>query len=50
MPKAHFRISPGTVQIIFHAPIEPQEFGSRDCLMERVLRTINEGLPVEYQT
>ncbi len=50
MPKARFRISPGTVKIIFHNPIEPQEFGSRECLMERVRRTINEGLPVEYQS
>jgi 1-acyl-sn-glycerol-3-phosphate acyltransferase len=50
MPKARFRISPGTAKIIFHAPIEPAEFGSRECLMERVRSTINQGLPVQYQT
>jgi 1-acyl-sn-glycerol-3-phosphate acyltransferase len=50
MPKARFQISPWTVKVIFHDPIEPQEFVSRECLMERVRRTINEGLPVEYQS
>jgi 1-acyl-sn-glycerol-3-phosphate acyltransferase len=50
MPKARFRISPGTATIIFHNPIEPAEFGSRDCLMERVRDVINQGLPAQYQT
>lgn len=50
MPKKRFRISPGMVKIVFHDPIEPKEFVSRECLMERVRRTINEGLPVEYQS
>jgi 1-acyl-sn-glycerol-3-phosphate acyltransferase len=50
MPKATFRISPGTAKIIFHDPIEPAEFGSRECLMEKVRSAINQGLPVQYQT
>jgi 1-acyl-sn-glycerol-3-phosphate acyltransferase len=50
MPKARFRISPGTVKVIFHDPIGPQEFGSRECLTERVRRTINGALPLEYQS
>jgi 1-acyl-sn-glycerol-3-phosphate acyltransferase len=50
MPKARFRISPGTVDVIFHDPIEPSEFGSRESLMERVRRTINDALPREYQS
>lgn len=50
MPKARFRISPGTAKIIFHDPIEPAEFGSRECLMERVRSVINQGLPTQYQT
>ena len=50
MPKARFRISPGTAKIIFHDPIEPAEFGTRDYLMERVRAVINEGLPTQYQT
>ena len=50
MPKARFRISPGTAKIIFHEPIEPAEFGSRECLMEKVRAAINHGLPPEYQS
>src|SRR5215471_7084949 len=42
MPKARFQTSPGTAKIIFHDPIEPVEFGSRDCLMERVRDVINQ--------
>jgi 1-acyl-sn-glycerol-3-phosphate acyltransferase len=50
MPKARFGISSGTAKIVFHEPIEPKDFGSRDCLMERVRSVINQGLPPEYQT
>jgi 1-acyl-sn-glycerol-3-phosphate acyltransferase len=50
MPKARFRISPGTAKIIFHDPIEPAEFGNRDCLMERVRAVVNQGLPAQYQS
>jgi len=50
MPKARFRIDPGTVKIFFHDPIEPQEFISRERLMERVRSAINQGLPAEYQS
>jgi 1-acyl-sn-glycerol-3-phosphate acyltransferase len=50
MPKARFQISPGTLRVVFHDPIEAKDFVSRDCLMERVRSTINRGLPVEYQS
>ena len=50
MPKARFSISSGTAKIVFHEPIEPKDFGSRDCLMKRVRSVINQGLPPEYQT
>src|SRR6266581_944144 len=50
MPKARFQISPGTVKVIFHAPIAPSEFGDRDNLMERVRHTINGALPTAYQS
>jgi hypothetical protein len=33
--------------VIFHPPIEPQDFGDRDCLMEKVRRAIDSGLPEE---
>jgi 1-acyl-sn-glycerol-3-phosphate acyltransferase len=49
MPKGRFAIKPGDVTVIFHEPIEPADFGSRDCLMEKVRRVIDSGLPAEYQ-
>jgi 1-acyl-sn-glycerol-3-phosphate acyltransferase len=47
MPKARFAIKPGTVKVIFHPPIEPQSFVSRECLMEKVRAAIDSGLPEE---
>lgn len=49
MPKARFRIQPGKVTIIFHDAIEPANFGTRDCLMEKVWSVINGGLPADYR-
>jgi 1-acyl-sn-glycerol-3-phosphate acyltransferase len=49
MPKRRFAIKPGTVTVIFHQPIEPKDFGSRDCLMAKVRRVIDSGLPAELQ-
>jgi len=49
MPKRRFSIKPGRVTVIFHDPIEPQDFGSRECLMEKVRRAIDSGLPPELQ-
>lgn len=49
MPKARFSIKPGKATVIFHDPIEPENFGSRECLMEKVRAAINGGLPVEMQ-
>jgi 1-acyl-sn-glycerol-3-phosphate acyltransferase len=49
MPKARFAIRPGTVTVQFHAPIEPADFGTRDCLMAKVRTVINSGLPKELQ-
>jgi 1-acyl-sn-glycerol-3-phosphate acyltransferase len=49
MPKRRFAIKPGTVTVIFHRPIEPKDFGSRDCLMAKVRRIIDSGLPVELR-
>src|SRR6266852_4650233 len=49
MPKGRFAIKPGTVTVIFHPAIEPEDFGSRECLMEKVRRAINSGLPKEFQ-
>lgn len=49
MPKGRFAIKPGTVTMTFHPPIEPEDFGSRECLMEKVRRAIDSGLPEELQ-
>jgi len=49
MPKARFSIKPGPVKVIFHSPIEPKDFGSRECLMEKVRLAIESGLPEEYR-
>jgi 1-acyl-sn-glycerol-3-phosphate acyltransferase len=49
MPKARFAIKPGLVTVIFHPPIEPKDFGDRDCLMEKVRAVIESGLPEEFR-
>jgi 1-acyl-sn-glycerol-3-phosphate acyltransferase len=49
MPKGRFAIKPGAVTVIFHPPIEPQDFGSRECLMEKVRGVIDSGLPGEFR-
>ena len=49
MPKGRFSIRPGKVKLIFHDVIEPKDFASRDCLMEKVRRAIDSGLTAEYQ-
>jgi len=49
MPKGRFAIKPGRVQVIFHPPIEPSDFGSRECLMEKVRKVIDSGLPEKYR-
>jgi 1-acyl-sn-glycerol-3-phosphate acyltransferase len=47
MPKGRFAIKPGVATVIFHPPIEPKDFGSRECLMEKVRAVIDSGLPEE---
>lgn len=49
MPKARFAIQPGVVTVKFHDPIEPKDFGDRDCLIAKVRAAINSGLPVELR-
>jgi 1-acyl-sn-glycerol-3-phosphate acyltransferase len=49
MPKARFAIKPGRVKVIFHPPIDPKDFGGRECLMEKVRAVIDSGLPEEYR-
>jgi len=49
MPKGRFAIKPGVATVIFHTPIEPADFGGRECLMEKVRAAIETGLPVEFR-
>lgn len=49
MPKGRFAIRRGVVNVIFHDPIGPDEFGNRDCLMERVRKVIDSGLEPAYR-
>src|SRR6266853_5514338 len=50
MLKGRVSIKPGLVTMVFHPPVEPAEFGSRDNLMEKVRAAINAGMPLEYQS
>jgi 1-acyl-sn-glycerol-3-phosphate acyltransferase len=49
MPKGRFEIKPGEVELIFHDPIEPENFGGRENLMAKVREVINSALPAEYR-
>ena len=49
MPKTQFALRPGVVTVQFHPPIEPKDFGDRDCLMAKVRAAINSGLPEGLQ-
>ena len=50
MPKGRFSINPTLVTITFHQPIEPSEFGTRECLMEKVRVAIESALAEEYRS
>jgi 1-acyl-sn-glycerol-3-phosphate acyltransferase len=45
MSKGSFAIKPGTVHFIFHPPIFPQDFETREDLMQAVRMAIASGLP-----
>jgi len=45
MSKGSFGIKPGTVHFVFHAPIYPRDFETREDLMEAVRASIAAGLP-----
>jgi 1-acyl-sn-glycerol-3-phosphate acyltransferase len=49
MPKGRFAIKPGMVTVTFHDPIDSAQFTDRDALILAVRRSINAGLPPEYQ-
>jgi 1-acyl-sn-glycerol-3-phosphate acyltransferase len=49
MPKGMMFVRPGTATLIFHPPIDPKQFSSREELMEAVREVINSALPEERQ-
>ncbi len=48
-PKGQFAITPGDATVIFHPPIEPEDFGGRESLMIKVRQAINGGLPADLR-
>ena len=45
MAKGSLKIRPGTAHIQFHAPVYPDEFESREALLEAVRAAVASGLP-----
>ena len=48
--KGSLRIHPGTAHVIFHPPIDPANFASREELMQAVRAAIASGLPEWMRT
>lgn len=44
MPKGSLKVHPGTARVIFHEPIEPKDYASREDLMAAVRAAIESGL------
>jgi 1-acyl-sn-glycerol-3-phosphate acyltransferase len=49
MPKGSSIVKSGTATLVFHAPVDPKQFASRDELVEAVRAAINSALPLERQ-
>jgi 1-acyl-sn-glycerol-3-phosphate acyltransferase len=47
MPKGSVIVRSGTVTLVFHPPIDPKQFSSREELMQAVWNAINSALPPE---
>jgi 1-acyl-sn-glycerol-3-phosphate acyltransferase len=45
MAKGSMRIHPGTAHIIFHSPVHPSDFSTREELLQAVRTAIAAGLP-----
>lgn len=45
MAKGSLRVKPGTAHIVFHPPLDPSSFATREDLMEAVRGAIASGLP-----
>lgn len=49
-PKGKLRVNPGTIRVIFHPPVDPHAFTSREQLSEHIRAVIDSALPPKYQT
>jgi 1-acyl-sn-glycerol-3-phosphate acyltransferase len=49
MAKGSFGIKPGKAHIVFHAPIDPADYATREELMQAVRASIASGLPERMQ-
>jgi 1-acyl-sn-glycerol-3-phosphate acyltransferase len=47
MPKGKMFCRPGTATLVFHPPVDPKQFSSREELMQAVRNVINSALPEE---
>ena len=45
MAKGSMRVHPGTAHIVFHAPLHPRDFATREDLMQAMRNAIASGLP-----
>ena len=49
MPKGNTIVRPGTATLVFHPPVDPKQYSSREELMQAVRDMINGALPGERQ-
>lgn len=47
MPKGSLQVRGGAVRVVFHAPIDPRKYATREDLMAAVRDAIESGLPAE---
>jgi 1-acyl-sn-glycerol-3-phosphate acyltransferase len=47
LPKGSFIVKSGVATLVFHPPLDPRQFASREELMQAVWHTINSALPPE---
>jgi 1-acyl-sn-glycerol-3-phosphate acyltransferase len=48
-PKGRLSITPGTATIVFHAPISPKQYRTREELTDAVRKQIESGLPEQMR-
>jgi 1-acyl-sn-glycerol-3-phosphate acyltransferase len=49
-PKGRLTIIPGVATVVFHSPISPKQFASREELTEAVRKKIESSLPQEMRS